>query len=261
MSRPVIYLTLVVSVFALLLAGCGGAANTAQDAPPAVSAVPTQAAPAASAATTGPTTAAPAATTAPASTTAPSGSTGSSASGDTVKILLVPDKSTANYRVREQLAGVNFPSDAVGTTNAVSGQIVGKTDGTIVSSDSKFVVNVTGLKSDQAMRDGFLQRSVLQTSQYPNVTFVPKSTEGLTMPPPTSGTVSFKLNGDLTVKDVTKPVTWDITCQPQGDTGTCTGKTTFTFEYINLSKPTVGRVLSIDDNITLEINFTFQRAS
>ncbi len=260
MFRKVAYLMLVLAAFALLLAGCGGAASSAQDAPPAVTAAPTQAVPATSAQTSVPATPAPSANTAPAATIAPSGNDSTSGSSDTVRILLVADKSSANYRVREQLAGNDLPNDAVGKTSAVSGQIVGKTDGTIDSSQSKFVVDVTKLQSDQSMRDGMVQRAILQTSQYPTVTFVPKSTEGLTMPPPTSGTVSFKLTGDLTVRNVTKPVTWDLTCNPQGDTGTCTGKTTFTFEYMGLTKPNVARVLSLDDNITLEINFAFQKA-
>src|SRR5580693_8803836 len=51
--------------------------------------------------------------------------------------LTVTDGSTASYRVREQLAGIAFPSDAVGTSNALSGQIVFNKDGSLDSSASK----------------------------------------------------------------------------------------------------------------------------
>ena len=37
--------------------------------------------------------------------------------------LEMTEGTTARYKVREQLAGVSFPSDAVGTTSAVSGVI------------------------------------------------------------------------------------------------------------------------------------------
>jgi hypothetical protein len=34
---------------------------------------------------------------------------------------VVAERSEARYRVREQLAGISFPSDAVGTTRAIEG--------------------------------------------------------------------------------------------------------------------------------------------
>ncbi|MGB8645161.1 MAG: YceI family protein [Anaerolineae bacterium] len=249
MSRSLISILFILAALGLTLAACNAPAAPA--APPAVTLAPT--------APTG----TPATSIGPAPTGTPAGSSPASSAGGssaTAKIVLVPDKSTANYRVREQLAGVDLPSDAVGKTSAISGQIVGKTDGTIDASQSSFTVDLRTLKSDQSMRDGYIQGAVLQTRQYPNAVFVLKSTDGLTMPLPASGTVSFKLLGDLTVRDTTKPVTWDVTCQVTGDSGTCSGKTTFTFAYFNLTKPSVGRVLSIEDNIALEFNFAFQRA-
>jgi len=41
---------------------------------------------------------------------------------------------TARYKVREQLTGVSFPSDAVGTTQSVTGVVVVNPDGSIVPS-------------------------------------------------------------------------------------------------------------------------------
>jgi polyisoprenoid-binding protein YceI len=178
-----------------------------------------------------------------------------------VTLVVVPAKSKAQYRVREQLAGVNLPSDAVGSTNAISGTIVGKTDGTIVSDASKIVVDVRTLQSDQGMRDGFIQRTPLQTSQYPYVTFVPTSAPGI-VPAVPSSPISFQLQGNLTVRDVTKPVNWNATCQATSQTeGTCTANTSFTFEDFSLEQPRVGRVLSIDDKITLEVEFALQRVN
>ncbi len=201
--------------------------------------------------------------TVPASSSASSSSAAASSSalGNTVKLVAVPGKSQAGYRVREQLASVAFPTDAVGTTNAITGTIVGKTDGSLVSSDSKFVVDLSTLKSDQAQRDNFIKRSTLQTSQYPTATFVPTSTSGLPATVPTSGSVNFKLTGDMTIHNVTKPVTWDVTCQPQSATeGTCNATTTFTFEDFGMTPPKVFTVLSIVDSIKLEVTVDLQRS-
>lgn len=181
--------------------------------------------------------------------------------GDTVKLVLVPEKSEARYRVREQLASLSLPSDAIGKTSAVTGTIVGKTDGTIISSESKFVVDLATLQSDRSQRDNFLRRNVLETSQYQYATFVPTKATGLPSAFPSSGQVSFKLTGDLTIRDVTKPVTWDVACQGQPTEGMCHATTSFQFEYFNLTQPRVSIVLSIVDNITLEMDAYLRVAS
>lgn len=180
-------------------------------------------------------------------------------SGDVIRLVLVPEQSEARYRVREQLAGVSLPTDAVGATKSFTGTIVGKTDGTILSDQSKFQVDLRTLKSDQSMRDNFLTRNTLETDRYPYAIFVPTSAPGLPLTLPQSGEIAFQLIGNLTIRDVTKPVTWDVKGKVAGNTATGTGTTTFTFEYFNLTQPHVGRVLSIVDNITLELDLTLQR--
>ncbi len=208
-----------------------------------------------------PATVAPAPTTASQSSSPTAIAADTSSSGNTIRLTAVPGKSQARYRVREQLASVSLPSDAVGSTNAISGAIVGKTDGTIVSSESKFVVDLSTLQSDRSQRDNFLRKSVLQTDQYPNAVFVPKQVQGLPLNLPPSSNVSFKLIGDLTIRNVTKPVTWDVTCQSQGNQGTCHATTSFTFEDFNITQPRVSVVLSIQDHITLEADVDLQPAT
>ena len=181
------------------------------------------------------------------------------ASSDLVRLVLVPDQSEARYRVREQLAGVSLPSDAVGATKAITGTIVGRLDGTIVSDQSMFQVDLRPLKSDEGIRDNFLSRSVLETARFPYATFVPTSAPGLPLALPTSGELAFKLVGNLTIRDVTKPVTWDVTGKVVGSTATGQASTTFTFEDFNLTPPHVARVLNIVDSIRLELDLTLRR--
>ncbi len=201
-------------------------------------------------------------TTAPATATVPAATSpvATTSNDSTIRLDIVPSKSQAQYRVREQLANVSLPSDAIGKTQQISGTIVGKTDGTIVSSESKFVVNLASLQSDRSQRDGFLRGNVLQTNQYPEATFVPTQQTGATFPLPTSGQTTFKLTGDLTIRNVTKSVTWQVDCQGQGTEGLCHATTSFTFEYFGLTPPRVPIVLSVVDNITLELDAYLQRA-
>src|SRR5580704_10388306 len=56
--------------------------------------------------------------------------------------LDVSDGSTASYRVQEQLAGVNFPSEAVGSSTTLTGTIMLKPDGSVDSSQSKLSIDL-----------------------------------------------------------------------------------------------------------------------
>ncbi|HVN54523.1 MAG TPA: YceI family protein [Anaerolineaceae bacterium] len=237
----------------ILVTACSSQNNPTQSAPaqPVATSAPH------AAATTAPATGVPLGTT---PVTTPIATGGAGASGAIV-YQIVADQSEARYRVREQLANVDLPSDAIGRTKQISGSIAMNADGTIDSASSKITVDLTSLQSDKGMRDGFVSRNILLTSKYPNAVFVPKQASGLPSPLPASGQVSFKLTGDLTVRDVTKPVTWDVNGAIQGDTAKGTATTSFTFEDFNLQQPRVPVVLSVEDHITLEVDITLQRAA
>ena len=96
---------------------------------------------------------------------------------------MVPERSTASYRIREQLAGINFPSDAVGTTQAVTGTIALDDQGQVRLSDSRMTIDLRTLRSDSDRRDNYVRRNTLETERYPTVVFVPTAVRGLPRPP------------------------------------------------------------------------------
>lgn len=130
-----------------------------------------------------------------------------------------------------------------------------------MSSQSKFRVDLRTLKSDRNQRDNFIRFNTLETNRYPYAEFVPIEASGLPLTPPSSGEAQFKLVGDLTIRNVTKRVTWDVNAKMQGNEGSGQAITNFNFAYFNLTQPRVPTVLSVEDNIRLELDFTLQRAS
>ena len=172
------------------------------------------------------------------------------------RLRLVPaaDGNEVRYRVREQLAGVDFPNDAVGSTSAVTGQIVIE-DGKVAADESKFVVDLTGLKSDQARRDGYLQRRTLETAQYPTAELVPREFRGFPARIPASGSFTFDLVADLTIHGVTRPTVWKVTALSADSGFTGQAVTSLTFEEAGLVQPRVAVVLSVEDRIQLEYTF------
>lgn len=176
-----------------------------------------------------------------------------------LRLTVAPEGNEARYRVREQLVGFDLPNDAIGRTSSVTGAITVGPDGRVLEG-SEILVDITGLRSDQDRRDGYLQGRLLRGEQYPTVRLAPTELRGFDMPLPTSGTARGELLADLTVLDVTRPTTWDIEAQFSDDRVTGTASTAFTFEDIQLSKPQVRSVLSVADTIRLEYDFELTRA-
>jgi polyisoprenoid-binding protein YceI len=178
-----------------------------------------------------------------------------------LRFTLVAAQSEARYRVREQLASLSFPNDAVGVTKSMQGAIVFDQNGAVVAEASRFVVDVNTLKSDESRRDNFLRRNSLETDRFPTATFVPKAVEGLPWPLPASGEAVFQLTGDLTVHGVTAPATWQAKATFAGQEVTGQAVTSFRFADFGMQVPRVAVVLSVEDKIQLELDFQMARTA
>jgi polyisoprenoid-binding protein YceI len=175
----------------------------------------------------------------------------------TLRYVVAPTGNEARYRVREQLVGFDLPNDAVGATKKITGRIVVAADGKVLGDSSKIVVELTGLKSDKSRRDGYLQRRTLETSRYPTVELVPTALQGLLVPLDPGSSKTFQVVGDLTIRGVTRPTTWNVTARAEGQDVVGTAATAFTFKDFNMEQPKASVVLSVADTIKLEYDFHF----
>jgi polyisoprenoid-binding protein YceI len=168
----------------------------------------------------------------------------------------VTDKSKATIRVREQLVGVSLPSDAVLTATGAKGSFELNSDGTF-ESGSKITFDLTTLASDENQRDSFIKQDTLQVRQFPAAEFVPTKTTGLALPLAVSGTFTFTLAGNMTIKGKTKEVTFDVTAKRDGGdlTATATANPSWKFGDFGMTAPSVPfRVLSVTDEIRASID-------
>ena len=217
-------------LFALALAGCGGAAQPAP-------------------------TATPGATTAAATTPAPTATASPTAAASAAGLTFtVSSGSKAVVRVTEQLADRKDLSDAVLTSDKVSGEFTLLPNGAFAPS-SKIVVDLTALASDSRTRDNFIKNDTLSTRQFPEATFVPTKVDGLTLPLPASGDLAFRLTGQMTIRGVTKDVTFDVKATRSGADLTSTAHVAPAFQFgtFGMTQPRVFSVLSIKDEIRLEV--------
>jgi polyisoprenoid-binding protein YceI len=173
--------------------------------------------------------------------------------------LEVAAGTTATYRVREQLARLNFPNDAVGTTSTVSGALVVRPDGSFAP-ESKLTVDLRTLKTDEDRRDAFVRENTLETNRFPTTDFVPHRHKGMPVPLPSSGSANFQLVGDLTLHGVTAEATWDVAATFAADTVTAKATTRFNFAKFKITVPKIFGLLSVDDDIRLELDAKLRRA-
>ena len=168
--------------------------------------------------------------------------------------VVISEETIARYRVGEQLARRSLPNDAVGETPEVTGSIVFAADGALDPAQSKITVGLGGLTSDEGRRDRYVRDTLFETSKFPNAELAVTEVSGLPLPLPETGEATFQVTGDLTLRDISKPVTWDVTAQFDGGSITGQATTVVTFDQFELSKPTFGFIISVEDEVRLELD-------
>lgn len=176
---------------------------------------------------------------------------------DQQAFVITGDPSEARYVVEEELAGIGA-NTAIGRTNAFIGQIVLDSEGHPIPC-SRFDVDMRTLVSDSSRRDNFLRGNTLQSDTYPVATFILRAVEGL------DGALgsdeqTFTLIGDLIFRGQTELVAWEATASLDGDVLSGSAHTEFLLEDYNIDKPIVGSVVSIADDLRLEVDIEAARA-
>lgn len=121
-------------------------------------------------------------------------------------------QSEVRYEVGETLFNQNNRFNlAVGRTRGIAGDILVDYSQPSNSQIGDIVVDVSQFTSDESRRDNFIRRQWLESSRYPLATFVTRAIEGVPDQVAVGHSISFTILGDLTVKETTRPVNWNIT--------------------------------------------------
>ena len=171
-----------------------------------------------------------------------------------LRLVPAPDGNEARFRVKEQLAILTMPNEAVGTTSRISGALVLE-DGKVVAGESRFSVPLDSLHTDRERRDGYIKHRTLETDKFPTAGLAVTALPGLPWPLPASGQMTFQLVGDLTIHGVTRPSTWQVTADAKDGGFSGTAITRVKFEDFGMTQPRVAIVLSVEDDIALEYQF------
>jgi polyisoprenoid-binding protein YceI len=196
------------------------------------------------------TTDAPDTTTASTTPTTAAASTGAAVDGT----WTITDGSQVGYRVVEVLFGQD--TEGVGRTGDITGQV--EISGTQVTTGS-FEVDMTTVESDESRRDSQFNGRLMDTSTFPTATFTLTSPIELGSIPAEGQAVTATATGDLTLRGVTKSVTFDVQAQLTSGTIEIIGSTDIVFTDYSIPQPDTNGI-STQDHGLLEIGLVLTKA-
>ena len=171
-----------------------------------------------------------------------------------VDLLGEPTVSFAGFRVNEVLSSIG-DFTAVGRTANVAGSIE-LTETALVAVTVE--VQMGTLRTDNSFRDGRIYQA-LNTRDFPLATFT--LVEPVELPGGMADGEAFagSAQGDLTVKDVTNRVTFDLQAQLVGDRIVAVGSSEVIFSDYGVTAPTAPIVVSVEDHGIMEFQLLFTR--
>lgn len=180
--------------------------------------------------------------------------------GDLAGTWTVSSESIAGYRVREKLANLPAPSDAVGRTNAITGQVTLKQSGSsYTASNAAFTVDVSQLKSDSEKRDSRIREIGLETARYPEAKFAAAGPINIPQDAVDGKTVTVPVEGDFTLHGVTKKVSIPLEIRRNGTQIDLLGNYEFQWADFGMSAPSVPPFVSVTGNPKLEFKLVLSK--
>jgi polyisoprenoid-binding protein YceI len=169
------------------------------------------------------------------------------------RFAIVPERSLATIRVREQVASVPAPGDAILTTRAFSGTVVLLPDGSFANG-SALSVDLDTLKSDESLRDEWIKFNTLNTRVYPRAEFTLERVSGVPMPIAEQGVWAATLEGTMKIHGIERPLSWPVQVTRSSGEVRVQGATAFKFGDYGMAVPANRLILSVVDDVKLEID-------
>ncbi len=179
--------------------------------------------------------------------------------------IIVPEESEARYLATEEFFadalekyGINAGfGDAVGVTQAIEGQLTLDFDDlSNALGENGFTVQMNTFVTGRRTRDNWIRTDGPRFNDYPEATFVATAIDGAPASYAEGEEVSFQLTGDLTIREVTRPTTFDVTARLEGNTLTGTAGTRILLTDFEIEPPSFINTLTVDNEVGLEVDFT-----
>jgi polyisoprenoid-binding protein YceI len=169
------------------------------------------------------------------------------------------DASSATFRIDEELRG--SPVTVVGTSGIVLGRIEIDPDELSNSQIGEILINARDFETDSGLRNRAIRGPILDTDTFEFISFVPSTIEGLEGPAAIGDELTFTVSGELTIRDVTQPVTFDVSAVlTSGSTIEGTATTVVERGPFGLVIPSVPSVANVAEEVPLSLDFVAESA-
>jgi len=162
--------------------------------------------------------------------------------------------SELRYRVTESING--FDTEGVGTTNQVTGvlTIAGTT-----ATAADFTVDMATFTSDESRRDGQFNGRIMAVDDFPTSRFVLTEPIEFGSVPAEGEQITATATGELTLRGVTRPVTFELTAQLTNGRIGVLGSIPVVFSDYGIPNPSFGTITTDDEGL-LEFVLVFEQA-
>lgn len=167
---------------------------------------------------------------------------------------IVQEESEVRFIIGEILFGE--PKTVIGTNQQFAAQILLDFNAPQNSQVGVVQINARSFVTDSGSRNGAINNRILQSTTYEFITFTPTAYIGL----PESGSIGqsfdFQVVGDLTIRDITQEVTFDVTLTLVAeDRIEGSVRSEIAREAFDLVIPNVPQVAGVDEIVRLEMDF------
>ena len=194
----------------------------------------------------------------------PDTSASSDAPPGTRTFVIDSEQTIASYIVDEEFLpdalskyGISIGrTDTVGSTPVVEGSLeLNLDDLTAPIGENMFRVDLSQLVSDQSLRDQWLKENGPQFSKYPEAKFTAASVSGAPTKYTEGEEVSFSLSGDLTIREITQPATFDVTASLDGANLVGSASAELRMTDFGIDPPDFANTLRVADAFRVRIDF------
>ncbi|MCZ7670886.1 MAG: YceI family protein [Chloroflexi bacterium] len=166
-----------------------------------------------------------------------------------------PEGSSVRFALDEDLRGERLT--VVGETDQVAGQIALDLGNLAETEVGVLQINARDLATDNNFRNRAIHNEILNTGNFEFISFEPTAVNGLPDSAEIGDTVTFTIDGNLTITDKTQPVTFNASATVVSETqltGTATAVINRTDFGLNI--PRVPNVANVEEEVELTIDFT-----
>lgn len=176
------------------------------------------------------------------------------ASGERRIYTITPGESQVRFELDEDLRGQR--TTVVGISDQVAGEIGFNAAALSDAQIGVIQINARTLSTDNNFRNRAIHNEILDTGAFEFITFTPTAIEGLPATAAIGDEVAFTVAGELTIRDVTQPVTFEVVATPtSAEEVAGTARATVSREAFGLRIPDVPSVANVEDEVDLTINF------